>query len=342
LKLLNSFCFSDAGLYITKPEEQKVKSQGFPLKDRMSFKNRHIISMKDFSREEIDFVLDTAEKLEPAARGLEKSRLLDGKLVALLFFEPSTRTRLSFETAVNRLGGKTINLGSVEASSVMKGENLADTIRVVSGYADVIVMRHPKDGAGRMASEFSSVPIINGGDGSVHHPTQTILDLYTIRRESHLEGLKIAMAGDLKYGRTVHSLCQALALYGADMTFVSPPELRMPPEIVRELKRQKIRVKETDSFEGIIGDVEVLYMTRVQRERFPDPEEYLKVADSLRIDAKLLKAAKPELKVLHPLPRVNEIEHDVDSTPHACYFEQAFYGVPTRMALLALVAGVIK
>lgn len=298
--------------------------------------------MKDFSREEIDFVLDTAKKLEPVARGLEKSSLLDGKVVALLFFEPSTRTRLSFETAIHRLGGKIINLGSVEASSVMKGENLADTIRVISGYADVIVIRHPTDGAGRMASEFSSVPIINGGDGSVHHPTQTFLDLYTIRRESHLEGLKIAMAGDLKYGRTVHSLCYALSLYGAEMTFVSPPELRMPSEIVRDMKKLNIKVRETDSFEEVIGDIEVLYMTRVQRERFPNPEEYLRVADRLRIDAELLKAARPDLKVLHPLPRVNEIEPDVDSTPHARYFEQAFYGVPTRMALLALVTGAIE
>lgn len=298
--------------------------------------------MKDFSREEIDFVLDTAEKLEPVAKAQDKSRLLDGKVVALLFFEPSTRTRLSFETAVHRLGGEIINLGSVEASSVMKGENLADTIRVISSYADVIVLRHPKDGAGRMASEFSSVPIINGGDGSVNHPSQTFLDLYTIRRESHLEGLKIAMAGDLKYGRTVHSLCYALSLFGAEMTFVSPPELRMPPEIVRDMKKRNIKIRETDSFEDVIEDIEVLYMTRVQKERFPDPEEYLKVADRLRVDAELLRAARPDLKVLHPLPRINEIAYDVDSTPHARYFEQAFYGVPIRMALLALVTGVME
>ncbi|MCQ1535055.1 aspartate carbamoyltransferase [Methanosarcina sp. KYL-1] len=308
----------------------------------MSFKNRHVISMKDFSREEIDHVLDTAEKLESVARGEEKSRLLDGKIVALLFFEPSTRTRLSFEAATQRLGGRILNLGSVEASSVMKGENLADTIRVISNYADLIVLRHPLDGSAQMASEFSTVPIINGGDGSVHHPTQTFLDLYTIRRESHLEGLKIAMAGDLKYGRTVHSLCHALSLYGAEMTFVSPPELRMPQEIVRDLEKKKIRVKETDSFEDIIGDVEVLYMTRVQRERFPDPEEYEKVKNRLKITGDLLKGADPSLKILHPLPRVNEIAPEVDSTPHACYFQQAFYGVPTRMALLALAMGVIE
>ncbi|GLI12893.1 aspartate carbamoyltransferase [Methanosarcina thermophila] len=308
----------------------------------MSLKNRHVISMKDFSREEIDHILDTAERLEPVARGEEKLKLLDGKIIALLFFEPSTRTRMSFEAAVQRLGGKILNLGSVEASSVMKGENLADTIRVISNYADLIVLRHPLDGSARMAAEFSSVPIINGGDGSVNHPTQTFLDLYTIRRESHLEGLKIALAGDLKYGRTVHSLCYALSLYEAEMIFVSPPELRMPPEIVRDLQKRNINVKETDSLEKIIGDVEVLYMTRVQRERFPDPEEYEKVKNRLKVTGDLLRNVNPNLKILHPLPRVNEISPEVDSTPYACYFEQAFYGVPTRMALLALATGVIE
>jgi aspartate carbamoyltransferase catalytic subunit len=308
----------------------------------MPFKNKHVISMKDFSRKEIDYVLDTAEKLEPVAKGETRSKLLDGKIVALLFFEPSTRTRLSFEAAIQRLGGQVLNLGSVEASSVMKGENLADTIRVIGKYADLIVLRHPLDGSARMAADFSNVPIINGGDGSVHHPTQTFLDLYTMRRESHLEGLKIAMAGDLKYGRTVHSLCHALALYGAEMTFVSPPGLRMPQEIVRDLRKNNIIVRETDSLDEIIGDVEVLYMTRVQRERFPDPEEYEKVKNKLKVTGELLKSADPKLKILHPLPRVNEISPEVDSTPHACYFEQAFYGVPIRMALLALAMGVIE
>lgn len=308
----------------------------------MSFRNRHVISMKDFSRAEIDHVLDTAEKLEPIAKGEKTSRLLDGKIIALLFFEPSTRTKLSFEVAAQRLGGQVLNLGSVEASSVMKGENLADTIRVISKYADLIVLRHPLDGSARMATEFTGVPIINGGDGSVNHPTQTFLDLYTIRRESHLEGLKIAMAGDLKYGRTVHSLCHALSLYGAEMTFVSPPELRMPSEIVKDLRKNNIRVKETDSLDEIIGEVEVLYMTRVQRERFPDPDEYEKVKNKLKVTGDLLKNADPDLKILHPLPRVNEISPEVDSTPHARYFQQAFYGVPTRMALLTLAMGVIE
>ena len=308
----------------------------------MSLKNRHVISMKDFSREEIDHILDTAERLEPVARGEERLRLLDGKIIALLFFEPSTRTRMSFEAAVQRLGGKTLNLGSVEASSVMKGENLADTIRVISNYADLIVLRHPLDGSARMAAEFASVPIINGGDGSVNHPTQTFLDLYTIRRESHLEDLKIALAGDLKYGRTVHSLCYALSLYEAEMTFVSPPELRMPPDIVRDLQKMDINIKETDSLERIIGDVEVLDMTRVHKARFPDPEEYEKVKNRLKVTRDLLRNVNPNLKILHPLPRVNEISPEVDSTPYACYFEQAFYGIPTRMALLALAMGVIE
>ncbi|MDD2613649.1 MAG: aspartate carbamoyltransferase [Methanosarcina sp.] len=308
----------------------------------MSLKNRHVISVKDFSREEIDYILDTAEKLEPVAKGEKRLRLLDGKIIALLFFEPSTRTRLSFEAAVHRLGGQVLHLGSVEASSVMKGENLADTMRVISNYADIIVLRHPLDGSARMATEFASVPIINGGDGSVNHPTQTFLDLFTIRRESHLEGLKIAMAGDLKYGRTVHSLCHALSLYGAEMTFVSPPELRMPSEIVRDLQKNGISVKETDSLEEIIGDVEVLYMTRVQKERFLDPEEYEKVKNKLKITGDLLSTADPNLKILHPLPRVDEIFPEVDSTPHASYFKQAFYGIPIRMALLALATGVIE
>lgn len=308
----------------------------------MSLKNRHVISVKDFSREEIDYILDTAEKLEPVAKGEKRLRLLDGKIIALLFFEPSTRTRLSFEAAVHRLGGQVLHLGSVEASSVMKGENLADTMRVISNYADIIVLRHPLDGSARMATEFASVPIINGGDGSVNHPTQTFLDLFTIRRESHLEGLKIAMAGDLKYGRTVHSLCHALSLYGAEMTFVSPPELRMPSEIVRDLQKNGISVKETDSLEEIIGNVEVLYMTRVQKERFLDPEEYEKVKNKLKITGDLLSTADPNLKILHPLPRVDEIFPEVDSTPHASYFKQAFYGIHIRMALLALATGVIE
>jgi aspartate carbamoyltransferase catalytic subunit len=249
---------------------------------------------------------------------------------------------MSFETAMLRLGGDVLNLGSVDASSIAKGETLADTIRVVDGYVDAIVLRHPKEGAAHLASEFSSVPILNAGDGAGHHPTQTLLDLYTIKRESHLEDLKIALAGDLKYGRTVHSLCYALSHYGAQITLISPKELRMPEEIINDIIERGAKIKEVDTIEEAAGDVDVLYMTRIQKERFPDPAEYRKVANKLKINLETLKNAKPELKIMHPLPRVNEIDASVDATPHACYFKQAFYGVPVRMALLGLVLGAIE
>jgi len=308
----------------------------------MKFKDHHIISMTSFSRDMIDHILETAEKMEEIARGKRRSDLLKGKILGVLFFEPSTRTRMSFETAMLRLGGDVLNLGSVDASSIAKGETLADTIRVIDGYADSIVLRHPKEGAAHLAAEFSSVPILNAGDGAGHHPTQTLLDLYTIKRESHLDGLKIALAGDLKYGRTVHSLCYALSHYGADIKLISPDELRMPKEIINDLKSRGVHVTETDAIDPAINDVDVLYMTRIQKERFPDPAEYQKVANKLMISVETLENVKPELKIMHPLPRVNEIKPEVDATPHACYFKQAFYGVPVRMALLALVLGVIE
>lgn len=308
----------------------------------MKFKGHHIISMTSFSRDMIDRILETAGRMEPIALGKQRSDLLTGKVLAVLFFEPSTRTRMSFETAMYRLGGDVLNLGSVDASSISKGETLADTIRVVDGYADAIVLRHPKEGAAQLASEFSTIPILNAGDGAGHHPTQTLLDLYTIKRESHLEGLKIALAGDLKYGRTVHSLCYALSLYGAEITLISPPELRMPEEIINDLEKRGAKVTETDSIEGAIREVDVIYMTRIQKERFPDLAEYEKVANRLKITEGLLTDVKPELRIMHPLPRVNEISPEVDQTQHACYFKQAFYGVPVRMALLALVLGAIE
>ncbi|MDY0387542.1 MAG: aspartate carbamoyltransferase [Methanolobus sp.] len=308
----------------------------------MKFKDQHIISMREFSREMIDHILNVAEKMETIAQGKQKSDLLAGKILAVLFFEPSTRTRISFETAMLRLGGDVLSLGSVDASSIVKGETLADTMRVVDGYADAIVLRHPKEGAAQLASEFSRVPILNAGDGAGHHPTQTLLDLYTIKRESHLEGIKIALAGDLKYGRTVHSLCYALSHYGAHITLISPKELSMPDEIISDIVARGAKVVETDSIEDAINDVDVLYMTRIQKERFPDPAEYQKVASRLKVTMETLEGAKPELKIMHPLPRVDEIDNEVDDTPHACYFKQAFYGVPVRMALLGLVMGAIE
>lgn len=302
------------------------------------FKKRHVLSMRDFSREEIDSVLDLASSLEPYARG-KKSDILSGKILALLFFEPSTRTRMSFETAMKRLGGSTINLGAAEASSIAKGESLADTVRVIGGYADALVIRHPKEGSARLASEFSPVPVLNAGDGAGHHPTQTLLDLYTIRKESHLEGLEIALVGDLKYGRTVHSLAYALSLYGADITLVSPPSLCMPEQIKADLSSKDTRVTETCDLSEVIDNVDVLYMTRIQRERFPDPVEYSKVARIYRLTPESLAKARENLIIMHPLPRVDEISPAVDTTSHARYFEQSFYGVPIRMALLKMLIG---
>jgi aspartate carbamoyltransferase catalytic subunit len=300
------------------------------------FKKRHVLSMREFSREEIDSVLDLALSLEPYARG-KKSDMLSGKILALLFFEPSTRTRMSFETAMKRLGGSTINLGSAEASSIAKGESLADTVRVIGGYADAIVIRHPKEGSARLAAEFSPVPVLNAGDGAGHHPTQTLLDLYTIKKESRLEGLSIALVGDLKYGRTVHSLAYALSLYGADINLVSPPTLRMPAPIIADLSGIGTKVRETCDLGEVVNNVDVLYMTRIQRERFPDPVEYNKVARSYRLTPEFLINARDNLIIMHPLPRVDEIASAVDQTSHARYFQQSFYGVPVRMALLRML-----
>jgi aspartate carbamoyltransferase catalytic subunit len=306
----------------------------------MIFERRHIISTKDFSREEIDLILDRAERLEPYARGGGLD-LLRGHVVATLFFEPSTRTRLSFDTAVKRLGGTTIGFDSAESTSTAKGETLFDTIKVIESYADAIVIRHPREGAARMASEISSVPVINAGDGAGHHPTQTLLDLYTMRKECRrpIEDLNVAIVGDLKYGRTVHSLAYALSLYRARLSLVSPEQLRMPGSIINYLRGKGVELVETPRIEDVLTEADVLYMTRIQKERFPDPSEYLKVADSYRITPNTLKGVKDDMIIMHPLPRVNEIDPMVDSTPHARYFRQAFYGVPIRMAVLSLVLG---
>lgn len=302
--------------------------------------DHHIISMRDFSKDDIDVILNKVQEFEPKAKG-KRSDLLSGRILATLFYEPSTRTRLSFETAMKRLGGEVIDMGGIESSSVAKGENLADTIRVIGNYADAIVLRHPREGAARMAAEFSKVPIINAGDGAGHHPTQTLLDLYTIMRESSLSDLKIALVGDLKYGRTVHSLAYALSLYHADMTLVSPPQLKIPDMFKKDLKKQGAVLRETSNIEDVIGDIDVLYVTRIQKERFPDPAEYQKVAGIYRITEELLKKAHDKLIVMHPLPRVDEIDPAVDRTKYARYFEQSFYGVPVRMTLLSMAMGAL-
>ncbi|RLF91714.1 aspartate carbamoyltransferase [Thermococci archaeon] len=308
----------------------------------MILKGKDIISIKDFSVDEINEILKVSEDFESVARGEKKLDIMNGKVLALLFFEPSTRTRFSFECAMKRLGGETIGFESVESVSVSKGETLADTVRVMEKYSDALVIRHPKEGSARLAAMFSDKPVINAGDGAGHHPTQTLLDLYTIKREKgRIRGIKVAIVGDLKYGRTVHSLAYALAEMGAEILLVSPVGLEMPLEIKKDIEEINGKISEFHSLEDVIGEADVLYVTRIQRERFPDPEEYLKVKGSYRVDLKLLERGKKGIIVMHPLPRVDEISPEVDSTEYAVYFKQTFYGVPVRMALLSMVLGVM-
>ncbi|MDO5356850.1 MAG: aspartate carbamoyltransferase [Conchiformibius sp.] len=294
---------------------------------------KHLISIADLDSSELLLLLDTALKLKQQPR----SDLLAGKLIASCFFEPSTRTRLSFETAVQRLGGQVIGFADGANTSAKKGETLADTARIISGYADAIIQRHPKDGAARVAAQFSAVPVINAGDGTNQHPSQTLLDLVTIyETQGTLEGLNIAMCGDLKYGRTVHSLAQALKKFGCRFAFISPPSLAMPDYITEELDEAGCPWQILPDLESAAEWADILYMTRVQRERF-DAEEFAKIQGKFNLYAATLQNAKPNLRVLHPLPRVDEIHPDVDATPHAYYFEQANNGVFARMAILSLI-----
>lgn len=295
---------------------------------------RHIISIGDFDRRQIDRLLDNAKRID--AQKYDKNAL-SGKILATLFFEPSTRTRMSFESAIARLGGTTISVGSVEACSMAKGETLADTIRVVSGYADAIVIRHPKEGAARLAAQFAGVPVINAGDGAGQHPSQTLLDLYTIRQSMKLDGINVALVGDLRYGRTAHSLASALSLYGARLHTVCPKGLELPPSLQSELEEKGVPVVDHGSIEDVVPEADVIYVTRIQRERFPDSASYFNVTSSYRITPELLSPAKKHAIVLHPLPRVDEIDPRVDALAHAKYFEQSRNGVPVRMAMLLQV-----
>ncbi|NMA10893.1 MAG: aspartate carbamoyltransferase, partial [Methanomicrobiales archaeon] len=265
----------------------------------------HIISIRDFERSDLDYLLDRAQEFDT---GNYRPGMLDDKLVALLFFEPSTRTRMSFATAMARLGGKSISVDSVEASSIVKGETLADTIRVISSYVDAIVLRHPKEGAARLASEFATVPIINAGDGAGQHPSQTLLDLYTIRQSMPVDGIDVGLLGDLRYGRTAHSLALALSLYGVTLHTIAPGGLEMPANIALELRERGMEVVEHPNVEEAIRELDVLYVTRIQRERFPDSASYYNVASSYRITTDLLDGVKERLMILHPLPRAGEID----------------------------------
>ena len=293
---------------------------------------RSLVSISDLSKQEITHLLDVASKFDHNPN----QRLLEGKVVATLFFEPSTRTRLSFETAANRLGARVIGFSDASTSSQAKGETLKDTIMMVSNYADLIVMRHPLEGAARYASEISPVPIINAGDGANQHPTQTMLDLYTIRQtQGKLEDLNITMVGDLKYGRTVHSLLEAMQFFNPTFNFVACKELQMPEQYKRFCRERGLAYTETTDFgPDIINKTDILYMTRVQRERFSDLMEYERVKNVYTLTASMLQGAKPTMRVLHPLPRVTEIAQDVDDTPWAYYFEQARNGLYARQALI--------
>ncbi len=306
----------------------------------MEFKGRDIISIEDFSQAEINHILDVTKTMEPLAK--TGSDMLKGRILATLFFEPSTRTRLSFETAMLKLGGNYIGFAEPDITSARKGENLADTIRTIENYADVIALRHSLEGSAKMAAEFSKVPIINGGTGAQEHPTQALIDLYTMRKEKgKIDGLKVALVGDLRYGRTVHSLAYALALYNVELYLVSPESLRMSKDVLETIKN-KIPVTENANLETIISQIDVLYVTRIQKERFPDVAEYAKVKGAYKIDLKTLKGAKKEMIILHPLPRVDEIAPEVDMTPQAKYFQQVWNGIVVRMALLSLVLGAVK
>ena len=299
-----------------------------------------LITMDDLSNDEILEILDAAERLLPVANGDVYAPLLQGKVLGNLFFENSTRTRMSFESAMKRLGGEVANLSSV-GSSVAKGETLYDTMQMVDGYSDIAVIRHPRQGAAQYSADAIGIPVLNAGDGAGNHPTQTMLDLFTIRQaHGTLEGLNVVLVGDLRYGRTTHSLSHALVRFGARLTLVSPDSLRMPNEIVGDLKSHGADVAETENFAGSIADADVIYMTRIQKERFPDEDEYTKVAGIYKMTADDLAVAKAGMIVMHPLPRVDEIDPSVDSTQHARYFQQAFNGVPTRMALLCRSLGI--
>lgn len=299
-------------------------------------KNKSLVSIDDLSTDEMVSILDLAEKFEKEPN----QRLLEDFVIATLFFEPSTRTRLSFESAISRLGGKIVGFTDASSSSVSKGETLNDTIRTVNNYCDLIVMRHPIEGSARLASEIADVPVVNAGDGANQHPTQTMLDLYSIRKtQKSLDNLNIFLVGDLKYGRTVHSLLMAMSRWNTTFNFISPDELKMPVEYKLYLDSLGLKYYEHSDFTDIIKEADIIYMTRVQKERFSDPIEYEKVKNVYVLRNHMLHDTKENLRVLHPLPRVNEIHQDVDVNTKSYYFRQALNGVYTRQAILTRLLG---
>lgn len=306
----------------------------------MDFKGADILGAKQFNRDDIEKVMKMAAKMEPFASKKKWSEVLKGKLLASLFYEPSTRTRLSFETAMTRLGGSVVSAVGVQFSSLSKGETFYDTGKIIENYADVIVMRHGKDGSAEELAIGANIPVINAGDGINEHPTQALLDIYTILQErGKIDGLSIAMVGDLKFGRTVHSLAGMLSHFNVELTFVSPQELKMPEHVCCELKERNIRFRETSDISLAFSDTDVLYMTRIQEERFANKKDYEKHRGAYVLSRELIEKSNKKLVIMHPLPRIWEIQKDCDDLPGASYFRQVKNGVAVRMALLALVLG---
>jgi len=302
------------------------------------FFNRDIVSIKDFSRQDLEYIFDCTDRVS-ALRPSKKAELGKGRTLGYIFYEPSTRTRMSFEAAMASLGGSSIGIFDPKSSSVEKGESLADTIRIMDLYSDVIVLRHPLDGSSRFAAELSKNPLINGGSGSEEHPTQAMLDIYTILKEKNkIDGLCIGIVGDLKYGRTVYSLLYGLANYSVSIHLISPPTLGIRKESIYGIEKKESKIFEHEDLDdNILSKLDVIYVTRIQKERFPDPQEYEKVKGTYTIDSKTLSKAKPDVSVMHPMPRMDEISHSIDNTKNAIYFKQAAYGKELRSALLALL-----
>ncbi|MEE8133139.1 MAG: aspartate carbamoyltransferase [Nitrososphaerales archaeon] len=300
------------------------------------FYGKDVVSIKEFSREDLDFMFKSTEKLSCMHQN-EKRELARGRILGYIFFEPSTRTRLSFEAAMASIGGSSIGIADAKSSSIEKGESLEDTVRVIDQYSDVIVLRNPLDGSSRFAAEVAQKPVINAGSGTEEHPTQAMLDLYTIWKEKGgIDGLKIGIVGDLKYGRTVYSLIYGLTNYSVKIHLIAPTLLKIRKESIFEIQN-KIKIEEHEVLDDILNDLDVVYVTRIQRERFPDSQEYEKVKGSYIIDSNTLESAKSDIIVMHPLPRLDEVSHDVDDTSKAKYFRQVAYGKDVRAALLALV-----
>ncbi len=325
---------------MTAEPRNGTKTVGLAPNLDSGFYGQDIISVRQFSRDNLAYIFDVADEMRAIVKRVGSTDLLKGHVLACVFYEPSTRTSSSFIAAMSRLGGSVIPINEVRYSSVTKGESLPDTIRTLESYADVIVLRHPEVGASKVAAEYARKPIINAGDGVGEHPTQALLDLYTIRSDlGTLDGLHVAMVGDLRYGRTVHSLARLLCLYDVKMTFVSPEILRLPLDVMNDIKCDGRQVRETYDVHEIIGEMDVLYVTRVQRERFADQAQYDSVKDYYVITAELMEQAKEEMVIMHPLPRVGEISYALDDDPRAAYFRQMENGMYIRMALLAAVLG---